>query len=351
MSLRSTGTGFCLLLLVLCLLAGCKEDNPLPTDPVGLSNSVLILNEGTFNFGNASLSIYDPVSGDLENNAYSNRTGRVIGDVGQSMSRVGDELYIVVNHSARIEVVDLVDFSHLGSINLPGSPRRLFALGEERAVVSHLFNNKLDLLDLDTKQRISTVPRECQIDTLYCGNEHILSWDDQLLILNYDEKAIFFHDSESLQVIEFLHLNAVPNSMVIVEDQLYVLCGGNFGQELCRLFQIDLNAKTIVDSRVLGTLGQRAGSLFDSGAELWYIQQHVYKQDYDLATEPVQAVAAVEGQTLYGLAVDPERQRLYVADAIDYVQSGVVQTYDYQSMAPIDTLRVGVIPSRFLFLD
>ena len=49
-----------------------------------------------------------------------------------------------------------------------------------------------------------------------------------------------------------------------------------------------------------------------------------------------------------GLGIDPATSEVYVADAIDYVQHGVVYRFTPQGRA-IDTLRVGIVPGSFCF--
>ena len=56
------------------------------------------------------------------------------------------------------------------------------------------------------------------------------------------------------------------------------------------------------------------------------------------------------GTLYYGLAIDPKTSEVYVADAIDYVQYGVVYRLSPQA-APLDTIRVGITPGSFCFVE
>ena len=53
------------------------------------------------------------------------------------------------------------------------------------------------------------------------------------------------------------------------------------------------------------------------------------------------------GRLFYGLSVNEDR--IYIADAINYVQQGTVWVYDHQAEL-VDEWQVGVIPSEFDFI-
>jgi len=54
------------------------------------------------------------------------------------------------------------------------------------------------------------------------------------------------------------------------------------------------------------------------------------------------------GGILYGLGVHPRSGEIFVADAVDYVQRGVILRYAADG-EPLDTFRAGIIPGDFVF--
>ena len=67
---------------------------------------MLVLNEGNFQFSNASLTFYDPIADTVCNNLFYKVNDAPLGDVGESMTLVDGKLYIVVNNSNLIYKVD-----------------------------------------------------------------------------------------------------------------------------------------------------------------------------------------------------------------------------------------------------
>ncbi len=51
------------------------------------------------------------------------------------------------------------------------------------------------------------------------------------------------------------------------------------------------------------------------------------------------------------MTVDPENGEIYVSDAIDYTQNGVVNRYSADGAALLDTFTVGVNPGGFCWRE
>ena len=101
-----------LLALVAVLLFSCKPDEPVgpdqPDNPnaVNLGSGVFVLNEGNFQFSNASLTFYDMDAETVTNNLFYKVNNAPLGDVAQSLAMVDGQLYLVVNNSNVIYKVD-----------------------------------------------------------------------------------------------------------------------------------------------------------------------------------------------------------------------------------------------------
>ena len=117
-------------LLLLPMIIACDEIDPIeiPTYVPG-AKGVFILNEGNWSDNDASLSFYNLETG----NVTLDILGGKLGDTGQDMMIYGNKLYISVNVSSVIDVVDLTSQKSIKRIPLfddagiPREPRYLAA--------------------------------------------------------------------------------------------------------------------------------------------------------------------------------------------------------------------------------
>ena len=102
-------------LLFLLLFASCDdlEDTDTPSGgdggmPAETGTAELyILSEGLFNLNNSSLALYSFKNNQLNTDYFRSINRRGLGDTANDMGIYGSKLYIVVNVSSQIEVVDL----------------------------------------------------------------------------------------------------------------------------------------------------------------------------------------------------------------------------------------------------
>ena len=129
------------LFIVFCLTAfvGCmKWDYGEMEDFSATGDGLFITNEGNFQYGNATLSYYDPETKTVENEVFYRANAMKLGDVAQSMTIRNDVGWVVVNNSHVIFAIDINTFKEVGRITGLTS-HATFILFRMKKPMSHRF--------------------------------------------------------------------------------------------------------------------------------------------------------------------------------------------------------------------
>ena len=100
-----------LVFLVLIAFTGCMEwDYGKMEDFSATGEGLFITNEGNFQYGNATLSYYDPETKTVENEIFYRANAMKLGDVAQSMTIRNGVGWVVVNNSHVIYAININTF-------------------------------------------------------------------------------------------------------------------------------------------------------------------------------------------------------------------------------------------------
>jgi YVTN family beta-propeller protein len=211
---------FTLLIATSCDSTNSNSSNSL--------KGVYVLNEGNFGQANASITVYNTEARQAVQNIYENQNGTPIGDVLYSATEIGDRLYLVVNNSNKIVVVDKESFTMISTITIEdqASPRELIEINENKAYVTNLFGNSVSVIDLIENEEVSTIP-------VGSNPEGIAQVGNFAYVANSgfgNGNTVSVIDTDLDEVIRTLTVGDNPVSIVKRDnDILWIVCVGAYG--------------------------------------------------------------------------------------------------------------------------
>ena len=327
------------------LTAACMDYGPLDEEAFATSGrGVFITCEGNFTWDNASLSYYDPATRQLENEVFIRANGMKLGDVAQSMSLHDGRAYVVVNNSGAVYEIDPATFRLKGIIEGVVSPRYLLFPNDTTLYVTDLYDPRITVVDSRTNRIRGHIQTNGHKST-----EQMVQWGDEVFVncWSYDNKLLVI-DTRTERLVDSISVGRQPSSLVIDRSgRLWTLTDGL--NEPAILYRIDAATRRI-ERTFDFPAGDHPARLTLNGRRdtLYFINGGVWRMRIDAERLPDAPFLPYAGTIYYGLGIDPATSEVYVADAIDYVQHGVVYRFTPQGRA-LDTLRVGIVPGSFCF--
>lgn len=314
---------------------------------------LFIVNEGNFQYGNSSLSFYNPESEEVFDDIFSLANGMKLGDVAQSMTIHDGKGWIVVNNSHVIFAIDPDTFKEKGRIENLTSPRYIHFVNDEKAYVSQLWDNRIYIVN-PTRYEITgfievpgmamesgSTEQMVQVGNyVYCS---CWSYQDRILKI----------DTESDRVVAQLRVGLQPRYMALdCNGKLWVLTDGGLegsimGRESPLLVCIDPDNFIVEKVFDMGPDANPADlQVNGTGDEIYWIDRDVWRMPVTSEHLPIYPFLEYRATKFYGLTVDPLTGDVYIADAIDYMQPGMIYRYSSEGKL-IDEFYAGVTPGAF----
>ena len=316
---------------------------------------LFITNEGNFQYGNATLSYYDPATNQVQNEVFFRANGMKLGDVAQSMSIYDNKGWIVVNNSHVIFAIDLNTFKEVGRIENLTSPRYIHFLSPEKAYVTQLWDNRIFIVNPSTYSITGYI--QVPDMTMESGSTEQMVQYGKYVYCNcwsYQNRIIKI-DTETDQVVDQLTVGIQPTSLCMDKyDKLWTVTDGGYegspyGYEAPALYKIDAATfKIEKEFKFKKGVGEGPSEVQLNGTRdtLYWINNDIWRMDVTANRVPVRPFLEYRDTKYYGLTVNPTNGEVYVADAIDYQQQGMIYRYSPQGKL-IDEFYVGIIPGAF----
>jgi glutamine cyclotransferase len=326
-----------------------------------MHEGMFIINEGNFMYGNASLSYFDVENGLLTNDVFYKVNALPLGDVAQSMTIRDSTGYIVMNNSGKIHVINTHTFAYMGKITGLTSPRHIHIISEEKAYITDLYSRSITIVNptnfiitgsIDVRKAGSRYNQHSTDQMVQLGKYVFVScwsFDNQILVI----------DSETDRWVASIEVPKQPSSMVADRfGKLWVVSDGGFpgspyGYDVPALTAIDARSWRVIRTIYFEKDDRISRVAINGRGDMIYLMgRDIYRHPVVSSGEPELFIRSPYGENNTGgfraIAVDPETSDIYVADAIDHVQHGIVYRFLPSGM-PLDTLRVGIIPGAFCF--
>jgi len=346
--------------LLATIFSGCEQDNikPLITD---YSRGIYIVNEGSFQSNNGSISHFDSFTGSITNGIFEAANGRAVGDVVQSFAIVGDTTgYIVVNGSAKLEIVSLKSFECIAEPIPVTYPRYFLPVNDETGYLTggsmqgYVYLIDLKAYEVSDSIRVGYGPENMAMvnGLVYVVNSGGWSADSTISVIDVTDHT----------VTDTIRVGKVPADIAIdASHNLWVYCKGQavynweppynlISETEAMLQKIEPASGNILWQGKAGMAGDYTAStpriaVSPDGGNIFYLRpEGVYKMD---AANPAIPGSPVISGNYYGLDINPADGNIFVFEA-SFTGNGMMKIFD-ENGNPVTEGAVGIAPNGAVF--
>jgi len=345
------------ILLLLAFFTSCKKDVIEPTVPTTLSAGFLVLNEGLFQQNNSSLSWVDTQASSVNLDFFLSKNNRLLGDTGNDMQVYGGKIYVVVNGSSTIEVLEKSTGKSIKQINMfvgnvAKSPRSI-AFSGSRAFIS-CYDGFVDILDTVSLTIVQRIQVGSNPEGLAVSNGKLFVANSGGLNFPNVDSTLSVIDLTSYQEIQKITVGKNPGSVLVdQEGDVYVIARGNYGSNPSRMVRVNSISLTVEEQFPFDAMGiSKMNSQFLISFYNYTTQSSAVRLFDPLSETLINSnfLNTADIQTLYGVYYNSFNDKIYCLDAMNYTNTGYVRKYSSQGVYET-SYHVGLNPSKIIFYE
>jgi hypothetical protein len=328
------------------IFISCVKDKPeplpaIPAEPVAAAR-VYVLNEGNYGSGNASLTLYDPVTGNVVKDYFAAQNQSALGDVAQSMLRQDAGWMIVVNNSKKIVACDR-SMKKTGEISGLASPRYIQPVSGYKAYVSDLTAQAIHIVDPVAKTKTGSIS---------CGDwtEKMLALNGEVFVSGQRRGYLYVINTATDKITDSIFTGPFTGGLVMDKhSKIWALSQGDQAASASgRLTKIDPATRKAELVITFKPAEMPSGLCLNKGGDtLYYLNAGICRMPVSDSDLPLQPLVSAGTRMFYGLAVSPDHL-IYVSDALDYTQSSVIYIYNSEGVEKT-FFKAGVNAGGFYF--
>lgn len=357
---------YILFIAIIIFLLSCDDmkDIPTPVDlPVtpGESGQMYVLSEGLFNMNNSTLSLINFDNRTIQSDFFLFENNRGLGDTANDMKRYGSKLWIVVNVSSQVEVLDVrsgISIKRIPFFNATGvarQPRYITFYGNKAYVCS--FDGTVERIDTTSMaiEAVTTVGRNPDGITAVNGKLYV-SNSGGLDIPNYDN-TVSVVDINSFTEIKKITVGINPFKLEAdSQGDVYVVSRGNnstIKSTWCRI-----NSQTDEVARTFDSLQVVNFTIHNDTAYIYnydFMTSTYWVKTFNCRTEKLISTNFItDGTTMerpFSISVHPTNGNVYITDARNYTVKGDILCFNRNGRLLYKLGSIGLNPNSVLFFN
>lgn len=339
-------------------LVSCDDKE---SEPGKFENGAFILNEGAFGSSNASLSWVSYSSDSVVNNVFEAINNRPLGDVLQSGIKSKGKIYLILNNSGKVEVVNSDDFKQAGVIDELNNPRYA-AVADDNIYISQW--NGWGQKGAVMVYRISNLNR---VDSIPVGTgaEGIIYTAGRIWVASSGgfglDSTVFVINPVTNKVEDTLTVGFCPKELVAdANGKIWAICSGAtiydanwnvIGSKPSSLTVINPNTKSV--EKTIPLFNDQHPSHIDISPDKQTVYfgggygfNGIYKISISANTAP--QTPTISGY-YYGFNVNPNNGDIYCLEAPNFTGAGKLKVFNTGSSSPKKMVDVGIGPNGAIF--
>ena len=336
----------------------CSTDNDDNQEPVGsYDKGVLILNQGGFGHGDASISYLSDDFATQQNNIFALVNPTItLGDTGQDIGFNNELAFVVLNHSNKIEVVNRYTMTHVATVSAGLSNPRYIAFSNGKGFVTNWGDAGDDSDDFVAVLNLSTYTVSTTIPVAE-GPERIIENNNKLYVAHIGGygygNSISVINASTNTFLTSITVGDVPNSLEIEGNSLYVICGGKPSwaptETAGKFVKINLGNNTVATTLNFPAATHPSNLDVVDNSFYYTVDADIFKSTLNAAALPTTELFSTTSQGVYGVySLAVHNGAIYIGDAMDYDSNGKIYIYSSTGTL-IEDYTVGVIPAGFYF--
>ncbi|WP_428331368.1 DUF5074 domain-containing protein [Mucilaginibacter sp.] len=340
-------------LALISVLSACHKDKIVPKSdtPTAVTRAGLyILNQGNFGGNNSTLTYYDYTTKQLTADFFSSVNGSKLGDTGNDIEIYGSKMYITVNNSNRVDVVNAKTGKLIKQDSLHQC--RSIAFYKGNAFITS-YDGYVAVMDTTTLTINKTITVGRNPEQLLISNGKLYVANSGGLSFGNPDKTVSVVDLTSLTETKKITVIADPVSLAAdTYGNVYVLSLGDFASIAAGMTIID-NTTDAVKSQPAVNLGYNI-PITVQGDFVYYVTADNKIAVYNAKTQTAAQTNFITDGTVittpFAITADPLTGEIFITDAKDYSSNGVLYAFDKTGKKEY-AITTGISPGKIAIVN